>query len=198
MIFFSGPNKVFCDMKTDGGGWTVIQRRQDGSVNFKRTWAEFKNGFGNLEGEHWLGNEYIHEMTFNGRDYDLRIDLTDWEGQERHATYSSFTVDNEQNKFRLSFEKYVGNQSTVGDSLSYHKGHYFSTKDRDNDKATNHCAWYYGGFWHNSCQRAGLNNHFSNSSSGYGSQKNDCMRWCSWHGWNYSLKTTKMMIRPTD
>ena len=186
-------------METDGGGWTVIQRRQDGSVNFERTWAEYKNGFGDLAGEHWLGNKYIHELTFNGRAYVLRIDLLDWEGQNRHATYSFFTVDYEWNKFRLEYGEYVGDRSTVGDSLSYHKGQYFTTSDRDNDKYdSGNCASTCGGFWHNTCQKVGLNNHYSHSSDGYGSDVWDTIRWDSWHGFDYSLKATKMMIRPID
>ena len=46
---------VFCDMETDGEGWTVLLKRQDGSVDFYRNWADYKNGFGDFEGEHWLG-----------------------------------------------------------------------------------------------------------------------------------------------
>ena len=61
-------------METDGGGWTVFQRRQDGSVDFYRNWTDYENGFGYLNGEFWLGLSKIHRLSKGGSNI-LRIDL---------------------------------------------------------------------------------------------------------------------------
>ncbi|KAK3745711.1 hypothetical protein QZH41_007664 [Actinostola sp. cb2023] len=108
------PFEVYCDMTTDGGGWTVFQRRQDGSVTFDRVWQEYKTGFGNLTGEFWLGNEYIHRLTSrNGS--TLRIDLEDSLGFQAFAKYDHFEVDSELYYYRVKrMEKYSG---TAGNYL---------------------------------------------------------------------------------
>lgn len=86
-----------CDMETAGGGWTVIQTRQDGLLDFNRTWQEYREGFGNPKGEHWLGNAVLHAITATGP-HQLRIDLEDWYQQKRHATYSNFKVASESQR----------------------------------------------------------------------------------------------------
>ena len=74
-----------------GGGWTVIQRRVDGSVSFDRSWRDYRDGFGDLHSEFWLGNNHIHDLSTQG-DYSLRIDLEDWSIQHKHALYQSFRL----------------------------------------------------------------------------------------------------------
>lgn len=34
--------QVWCEQEIDNGGWTVIQTRRDGSVNFFRNWDNYK------------------------------------------------------------------------------------------------------------------------------------------------------------
>ncbi|XP_061172007.1 angiopoietin-4-like [Saccostrea echinata] len=99
---------AYCDMTMDGGGWTVFQRRMDGSVNFFRTWKEYKDGFGNLKGEHWLGNQVLYEITNLGW-YELRIDLEDFDGKRRFAKYSHFKISTESRGYRLAISGYTGN-----------------------------------------------------------------------------------------
>ncbi|XP_048751540.1 techylectin-5B-like [Ostrea edulis] len=55
----NSPVQVYCDMDTSGGGWTVIQSRHDGSVNFKRNWTEYKEGFGSVCNEYWIGDRLV-------------------------------------------------------------------------------------------------------------------------------------------
>ncbi|OCT85829.1 fibroleukin [Xenopus laevis] len=154
------PFEAYCDMVTDGGGWTVFQRRQDGSVDFNRTWQDYKQGFGNLQGEHWLGNENVHSLTRLGQ-HNLRIELEDWYGVKRHAVYRKFKLASEQNKYRLTAREYQGN---AGNALSYsrnynHDNKHFTTHDSDNDNyPSGNCGMYYGaGWWFDTCLASNLN-----------------------------------------
>ena len=102
-----GEFEVYCDQKTAGGGWTVFQKRQDGSVDFYRPWDDYKRGFGNLNGEFWLGLDKIHRLTVSGS-YKLRVDLEDLHGSTAFAQYSSFAVTSERAKYQLSLGSYSG------------------------------------------------------------------------------------------
>ena len=101
-----GKFEVFCDQKTAGGGWTVFQKRRDGSVDFFRGWNDYKRGFGNLNGEFWLGLDKIHRLTVSSG-YKLRVDLEYIHGKTSFAEYNSFLVKSERAKYQLS----VGNHS---------------------------------------------------------------------------------------
>lgn len=94
-------------MTTSGGGWTVFQRRLDGSVDFYREWQDYKSGFGNLNGEYWLGLDKIHRLTSDSQN-EIRIDMEDTLGNTKYANYDSFKVKSEQQKYTLEIGAYSG------------------------------------------------------------------------------------------
>ena len=95
------PFDVYCDQTTAGGGWTVIQKRFDGSVDFHLGWADYRRGFGYLNGEFWLGLDKINRLTKEGKNR-IRVELTDTEGNTSYADYNFFAVASERVKYRLS------------------------------------------------------------------------------------------------
>ncbi|KAJ8033647.1 Fibrinogen C domain-containing protein 1 [Holothuria leucospilota] len=139
------PFEVFCEV-TPGGGWTVFQRRKDGSVDFYQGWNRYKYGFGSPNHELWLGNEKIFYLT-NQRNYQLRIDLMYGTGRSYFAKYNLFRINNEDDEYRLAgLGSFSG--SADQDRLTWHKGKQFSTPDRDNDGWSQyHCAQKYRGAW---------------------------------------------------
>ncbi|KAL9985576.1 hypothetical protein ACROYT_G007997 [Oculina patagonica] len=185
----SGAFDVFCDQTTAGGGWTVFQKRLDGSVDFYRGWADYKRGFGNLDGEFWLGLDKINRLTKTKN--RLRVDLEDTTGKTAYAEYDMFAVTNERTKYKLSLGTYSG---TAGDSLSYQRGYPFTTKDQDNDSWSGNCAVRNkGAWWYRDCHYSNLNGlyHYGKHSS-----SSDGVNWAHWKGRYYSAKTAEMKIRP--
>ena len=98
-------------MTTHGGGWTVFQRRQDGSEDFYRGWSDYKAGFGDLNNEFWLGLDKLHRLTKSGQDV-LRVDLMDFNDAQRYAEYGTFSVADESDKYRLNIGTYSGKFSS--------------------------------------------------------------------------------------
>ncbi|XP_038625002.1 LOW QUALITY PROTEIN: tenascin-X [Tachyglossus aculeatus] len=189
-VFLNGnrerPLDVFCDLETDGGGWLVFQRRMDGHTDFWRDWADYAQGFGNVSAEFWLGNEALHNLTQAG-DYSLRVDLR--AGHEAvFAHYDSFSVAGASQYYRLHLDGYHG---TAGDSMSYHSGSVFSTRDRDPNNLLIPCAIsYHGGWWYRNCHYANLNGLYGSSVDHQG------VSWHSWKGFEFSVPFTEMKMRP--
>ena len=105
--------QVLCDMTTEGGGWTFFQRRMNGSVDFYLGWEDYRVGFGNLNGEFWLGNDNLHRLTANA-DMMLRVDLEDYDGVRKYAEYTTLSVADASDNYRLTIDGYQG---TAGDSM---------------------------------------------------------------------------------
>ena len=103
----SGAFDVYCDHSTPSGGWTVFQKRLDGSVDFYCGWNDYKLGFGNLNGEFWLGLDKIYRLTKSER-CKLRVDLEDTAGKTAYAEYDMFAVTSERTKYQLGIGTYSG------------------------------------------------------------------------------------------
>ncbi|XP_078656666.1 uncharacterized protein LOC144902898 isoform X2 [Branchiostoma floridae x Branchiostoma belcheri] len=199
------PFQTDCDMKTEGGGWTVMQRRQDGSVPFDKTWTEYEQGFGSASGEYWLGLGNIHSLTTQ-KPNELYVYLEDWETNSRFARYSTFSVGNASSKYTATIDGYSGDATdSLDPSDTRHSinNRRFSTTDQDNDPRDDNCASLYGqgGWWYTeSCGLAMLNGQYLTGCSvpaPPSCQSANGIVWHSWRGYRYSLKKTVMMIRPT-
>lgn len=154
---------VYCEMDFQSGGWLTIHNRFTGEQDFYKNWEEYRTGFGNLAGEHWLGLDKIHQLTGTwqlltlffdnhapgiGKEInELAVELMDVNNARTHAIYDLFSIGSEQEGYALKvLGSYTG---SAGDSMSYHAGSKFSTKDRDQDGwSEGNCAQSHGN-WQN-------------------------------------------------
>ncbi|XP_071792654.1 microfibril-associated glycoprotein 4-like [Asterias amurensis] len=195
-IFLKGKTvgvDVYCYMDSNvaGGGWTRIQRRESGNVDFYRNWTEYKTGFGNLNGEFWLGLENIHLLTSQD-DYQLRVWLSyyGW----TYAMYDSFHVSDENSNYTLTINTFTGGAET-GDSMIEHNGMPWSTYDNDNDNAEGNCAEiYHGAWWYNDCQTSNLNGPYRRYRNLGSDEKG--VTWENWAGNDKSLIKVEMNVKP--
>ncbi|XP_034116246.1 angiopoietin-related protein 7-like [Drosophila albomicans] len=173
------PFNVLCDSKTAGKGWIVIQQRiGENETNFNRDWVSYRQGFGSLDGDFFLGLDKIYSLT-QSEPVELYVHLVGLDGEIKYAQYDNFQIlDNNNNFILKSLGNFTGN---VSDALKYAEGMPFSTFDRDNDAATHNCAdVFIAGWWYRNCFDSNLNS--------IGVDLN----------WNIDmiLNETKMLIRP--
>nr|XP_014127646.1 angiopoietin-related protein 4 [Zonotrichia albicollis] len=189
----SQPFKVYCDMTAEGG-WTVIQRRLDGSVDFDQLWDAYKNGFGDLRGDFWLGLEKIHHLVQEGK-YNLLIELEDWEGNSQVVQFV-FSLGGESTAYTLNLLGPLSGE--LENAIGEFRQLPFSTRDRDHDlKADTNCAKHLsGGWWFSTCGHANLNGKYFRSIPRQRHERKQGIFWKTWKGRYYPLKSTIMKIQP--
>ena len=162
---------VFCDTKTADGGWTVIQRRKDGSVDFNRPWSDYEEGFGDLNGEFWYGLKNMNCLTQTGQ-WELRIDFEFKNKTRSYLHYNEFKVGNTTDEYPLTIGGFTGITPTDPFAGQSHNGRKFSTYDNDNDQSSSNCAVEIGGaknnggWWYDICWSINLNIHYNPAQYG--------------------------------
>ncbi|ESO08580.1 hypothetical protein HELRODRAFT_74951, partial [Helobdella robusta] len=169
----------------------VFQRRLDGSVDFFRTWNEYSDGFGNLNGEFWLGNRLINEITTQ-RSYKMKAEAVAFDGSTFHVFHTQFYLDSQVNNYTIRFDVKVNNNTSATGVAP--KNYPFSTWDRDNDIYAGNCAQsFLGAWWYTSCHGCNFNGFYypgGNHSQHYASG----VDWSPFKGQYESMKATWMMI----
>ena len=167
----------YCDAVTDRGEWLVVQRRQDGSVDFNRGWADYEEGFGSLTGEFWYGLRPLHCLTNQGP-WQLRIDFTFTNGTKSYLSYNKFSVGPANSQYQLSISGFTGITTDPFDSGHPLDGMKFTAKDRDNDRrgsinrAVTGRGGNAGGQWYNNCTHVHMNHQYKYpGSSRYGKEQ---------------------------
>ncbi|XP_066913782.1 fibroleukin-like [Clytia hemisphaerica] len=187
--------KVRCSMSAKPG--MVIQRRINGSVNFTRSWKEYKDGFGNLDDEFWLGNDLIHHLT-KDRDMQIWFNLFDFNGGRIGVAFKPFSIEDESNQYRLHTGDASGGTLSIGGDWKGLDRMKFSTPEVDHDPDINlHCGQIYqSGWWYKQgCGKFCLNCRYSQTAStGY----SEGIYWPSYRGDSESLKAVIISIRRTD
>ncbi|MCI4377742.1 hypothetical protein PGIGA_G00207410 [Pangasianodon gigas] len=148
----SEPFLVYCEF-TEEGAFTVIQRRQGGSVDFNQSWQSYEDGFGDFKSEFWLGLRKIFSLTQQGGSL-LHIQMEDWK-QEKHSMEFQYMLEGPDSNYTIHLKS--GDLTSDMDIPTRLR---FSTKDHNdgNSPKDPNCAHdYTGGWWFSACGDVNLN-----------------------------------------
>ncbi|XP_056459498.1 angiopoietin-related protein 4-like [Gadus chalcogrammus] len=189
----SDPFSVLCEINSDGG-WTVIQKRHDGSQSFDQLWESYQKGFGHLNGEFWLGLDRIHSLSNQGR-LTLQVQLSDRTGAEQRVNYR-FRLDGPENDYALHLAPTNPAGVQAGAMATGASGLPFSTADRDNDLSADvNCAKSLsGGWWFSSCGEWNLNGRYPKRHLNRQRSPRQQMSWATASG--STLTSVVMKIAP--
>lgn len=147
-------------MEHGNGGWIVLQHRFDDAVLFNRSFTDYENGFGTLDGEFWLGLKKMYILAHSSR--KVRFNLQATNGTWMVLEYGDFSVDDANQQYTLHLS-----QHTTGfreQSFQYNSGERFYTYDRDNDSKCGQTR--HGGWWYRGCTYININGKFGLNDEG--------------------------------
>uniref|UniRef100_A0A6B0V763 Putative ixoderin b5 n=1 Tax=Ixodes ricinus TaxID=34613 RepID=A0A6B0V763_IXORI len=194
---------VTCDMASDGGGWTVVQRRTEKEASdalFEKAFEDYERGFKTNEGSFWIGLENLHSLTsYPNNQQALRIELKRKEATETTVVlYNKFQVGSKEEHYKLTIGEYQGPSGTDYDALSHHNGAEFAIKYMA-DKIGDRCSVSLsGGWWFKTCNEANLNGRKFNNPPSINALG------ITWHvkgkneSYKYIYDKVKMKIRDAD
>ncbi|KAH8390877.1 hypothetical protein KR215_001305 [Drosophila sulfurigaster] len=176
-VFGVGFINVLCNSQIAGPGWIVIQQRVGGNESFHRDWATYREGFGSMDSDFFLGLEKIHRLT-NLRRHELYLHLVTRDDNKFYARYDDFKISDEHTGYALSLGEFEGNIKHIFSDYPHLE---FTTFDRDNvnDSLFNCAILYKAGWWYNKCSDGNLNAMYARLGSSL-----------------LDLKEVKMLIRP--
>ena len=170
----------------------TIQRRISNSVNFDRHWDDYVTGFGEEDGNFWLGLEEIHQLTTT-HNVSLYINIETFVGQPFTMKLEEFSVGNATTNYAWNYSWFSQSSDQVTGSVlgSFHNGMMFTTRDRDNDLSGGNCASdrCRGGWWYNGCAKINLNGNYE----GYVNPPSDTGIFV--HFIDTPVQSTEMIIR---
>ena len=146
-------------------GWIIIERRVDASVSFERSWDEYVAGFGDIDGNFWLGLDVIHDLT-EARSMSLQIDVVAFNIPAVSIPYQQFHVGDAASKYLLTITSDASGGYNLYNSFTYQSDTPFSTSDRDNDNHADSCAAMFGGgWWFSGCCKVCFNGIYGGASN---------------------------------
>ncbi|XP_023342647.1 fibroleukin isoform X2 [Eurytemora carolleeae] len=197
----SSPIFVYCYADLDGG-WTVIQQRNGGYIDFHRKDIDdYRMGFGNVASEYWIGLDRLHFLTAESEDiFELRIEITDFKNKTAVASYSLFAISGRSQGYQITL--LGGYSGTAGDSLTASQGENFNIgfpQSAVDQQCNEDEMQEIGGWWFptSRCPNTGsnLNGRYLAEQESSKSEASGIF-WTGFHGAEYSLDRTRMMIRP--
>ncbi|XP_034099768.1 ficolin-1-like [Drosophila albomicans] len=169
------PKGRVSDVVCDGDGWMIIQRRINGNVDFNRNWAEYKDGFGDLNDEFWFGLDKLHLIT-SSAPHQLSILVN----SESASSYN-FKIGGAEEMYKLyKMQNYADKYLFFNNEEEK-----FTTYDRNNgpgDDDSNCANYAYGGWWYSNYCEINPNSHNLNRLVGSD---------------EFEFNTTTIKIRPS-